>query len=927
MLVNPFGSNRLCIKEMCEFLIAWQLEGGLWPEDLNDISQAKNRYSGWATIDCLAALCDVLTLSGQGETDFRKSVGTAVAAPAVDGAVEPGEPALRSGDAGGLHGGDPLGSEDFTNRLHAAIVSTIQKLIEVQGTISKDRSQLKSRFSDSLAAPRMRTDRETADKLTQLLENSDLREERFGLPRSILVREQSLSLGRCSVIEASLLASLLGHTENPGRVILDGEAKDGGFKQWLLSDFPVDLALRSPAFLGNLLATASIDPLGLETLRRFEEGLNEYKGHELQYLDGVMNWADVKRDFWGNVEHWARRANGMTLHFPADVGKPSQTVPCEHRLRLGWAHISHPGHGEDVLVNADPVATLHCAATLFGYLDRQLTPSDADARKFKGDDWLAEVSKSEAKLNETRHIITTLEGVMQYFVAWTRREINEDPSDPPVESSWGQILENLKTKGPSVFSLGFMTRAVLAGVDLMESSRPWLLKMKVVQSKNEKWRPDREKAEALVVFFDELFQILYALLVCRVYDILVRERSSPYEATTVRVVVGREITHWPGVDVGLVAFAALRGRRHFDLNKALAASIEALNARHTYIFGREHMDGSESDIIPLPLFQTLIALVHKSLVGPHNYAGALRGLVVSTQRNCCRRSEPCQPGKEKSALQSRQLYGAFVSSTTNLTDEQQTTIYSWSTAHALRALVEYERLRSSLHEAQLGDFVTRANEELNQVKARAGRAIDALCHKTCTCHSWLSYFTIWIMFMAWLLALTAVLWIHIPVGPPAALTTGRVYAFWALLIGTSILLSATFEGRRSRLKLFARAFREEKPALPAANELRAKELTSVSRLAAYSLMINVFSLTWIAASVAVALKSTDLVSGIVMFVTLVVFEAYVVPKMIKLFTPWSEWQLRRGCYDLLFRKAWSKDEGTWIYRLAQQDRKEVHHER
>lgn len=172
-----------------------------------------------------------------------------------------------------------------------------------------------------------------------------------------------------------------------------------------------------------------------------------------------------------------------------------------------------------------------------------------------------------------------------------------------------------------------------------------------------------------------LKEIIYTSLLVRVFRIIVEERSVPFESVPTALVAGNEISHWPGVDLGLVGFALLRGRAKYNWHNCCGRYTE-LGQFATRIF-ETCCDGDSDLPIELPLFSSVITMVKRQIIGSHNEKSI--GERLRTR---------CGIGKDKEIV----LRGAFLSST-GMTPgvEMSPTVYLWATAHALLALTEWRK--------------------------------------------------------------------------------------------------------------------------------------------------------------------------------------------------------------------------------------------
>ncbi|MFN0017164.1 MAG: hypothetical protein ACKVP0_02830 [Pirellulaceae bacterium] len=674
---------------MSRFLVHWQKDDGkgkgLWPEDLNDVIQAPGRYSGWATVDCIIALNDVLQLVEE------ETTGTTVA------------------------GGNPISAHKGV--IQEAISSALEQVADIYENLEALRVNNASDYIDYFETLKSKPDdivRPDKDKMKKWQSHADRNEELFGLPRTITVtaNDHERILGRSSLIEASLLGLQMDRLSQHEFL---KSPKCDQLKLWLRYKFPNQLQPPHAAMCKSLVA---------DTLRNDVKTSDKIIKHIQSRIDGPhcvpkppktltdsvkQLTAETSQNIWKALQPYALSTNSMVL------GDCFESVRNSPHLVVAWEHISNRGHGQDVLVDGDPVATLLCTATIVGSLSQEAKRPERGEQ----DRYNAESTKSA---------LVTLMGVQRYLAAWLKREVDgakgvqvqPELAERGDDDFWSPMR---KAEPSSVFSLGMMARGILATTEILRRGDSWIDELRK-RSVDNAIVDDSAKT---IKFFRELFRVFYAHLLMRTFDIIVKERTSPFEPMPVRIVVGNEITHWPGVDVGLITYSLLHGRDYFDQDKALEQFKPFNDRRGMVPLEAEKATGinNVARLSPqLPLFQTLIALVQKGVIGSHNCDGAHQGFSSSA----------------RSVITAPSLRGAFITSGSNLSDEQSTTVYTWSSAHALSALVAYERIQNdqSTEIAQLVSIKESHARQMNEKKLQSSEAFVDLGHLMCLSTSHLS---------------------------------------------------------------------------------------------------------------------------------------------------------------------------------------------
>lgn len=173
---------------------------------------------------------------------------------------------------------------------------------------------------------------------------------------------------------------------------------------------------------------------------------------------------------------------------------------------------------------------------------------------------------------------------------------------------------------------------------------------------------------------------------------MVEVRSPPYEAVPVALVSGNEISHWPGVDTGLVAVALLKGWEVYDWRQAINSFEVLRDVHHRICPPCFYPDGIPPRI--LPLFCTVMSLLKQQVVSHHNKDAVNKRFVF--------RGRPNSDNGDS-------LLGAFLANTGLAPGREfNPTVYLWATAHALSALVNWRQC--------VDDETTWAAKELDCIK-------------------------------------------------------------------------------------------------------------------------------------------------------------------------------------------------------------------
>ncbi|MBZ0158938.1 MAG: hypothetical protein K8G79_02115 [bacterium] len=172
-----------------------------------------------------------------------------------------------------------------------------------------------------------------------------------------------------------------------------------------------------------------------------------------------------------------------------------------------------------------------------------------------------------------------------------------------------------------------------------------------------------------------LKDIMYTSLLVRVFRVTVEEQSKPFEPVPVALFSGYEISHWPGVDTGFVAFALLSGRSGYEWERC-GKEYRELSRYRSKIFEPHASSGGDLPI-DLPLFASVIRMVKRQIVGSHNEEILKSKLELSN------------PSLQDAEVN---LKGAFLASTGLMLGAPPTpSVYLWGTAHSLSAIVAWTK--------------------------------------------------------------------------------------------------------------------------------------------------------------------------------------------------------------------------------------------
>ena len=162
----------------------------------------------------------------------------------------------------------------------------------------------------------------------------------------------------------------------------------------------------------------------------------------------------------------------------------------------------------------------------------------------------------------------------------------------------------------------------------------------------------------LIPRIDKMITPLYSSLLLQVFGSVVKYRSAPHESMPTAAIAGNEISHWPGIDVGLVLLALLRGRPYYDMRSSAQAD-RGLSEIADRICPPQMCDTAGRLPLRLPLFITLVALLKQQVVGYHN---------ADEVRNCL----------QAKGIQCDNVHGAFVATASLVAGREfQPTIYLW----------------------------------------------------------------------------------------------------------------------------------------------------------------------------------------------------------------------------------------------------------
>ncbi|PIT02757.1 hypothetical protein TSA1_19870 [Bradyrhizobium nitroreducens] len=203
----------------------------------------------------------------------------------------------------------------------------------------------------------------------------------------------------------------------------------------------------------------------------------------------------------------------------------------------------------------------------------------------------------------------------------------------------------------------------------------------------------------------ECFECLYSALLIRTYQTTVENRTLPFEAIPQEFVSGNEFAHAPGVDIGFVTFALLIGRGRFNA-QAARNNYRKFGEYFERIVGKG-ADGLIELPVGLPIFATMVDHVRARVITDYEEDEIAKAL---------RDSKP-------NGLLGKPIVGAFLSSYSDPKGGEYTPkVYTWATAHALLALMEWSRQRGG--ENKIVEQLKEAQANLDHNVARANLLSD-----------------------------------------------------------------------------------------------------------------------------------------------------------------------------------------------------------